>query len=866
LSALAPRRLPGISFAAAPPAPDDVLPRMDVAGFVGFAAAGPIDVPVAVEDPAEFAAIFGGDAPLAVDPERRESVVAQLAPAVREFFANGGRRCHVVRVAGPSAASDVFELPGLARVRADGRIRPATLVARSPGSWADGLSVATAVVATPFPLAAVDVAGGTLELLAPQPGAVGAGDLLRLRFTGGGAMLAVVEAVAPVGGTRLAIRAREQRWFVSPSRVHAGALGHVHFLGPHGAGRERDARLAAIDEDGRVRLELDASPADAPREGAFVRAVFGARRAFLQAESIEAGAGGVVLTGTASAIHAAVPASLGAPRGVVERLELELRVSGDGGPGSALTAAFASAHPRFAGALPADGRRYGVPEHPGDLDAAAFAGRFALAGTGAPDVCLLPLADAGEPLAALRPAGTARHRDGLESLDLDLFADPDLAAVGTARLIAEADWIRDQRPDPRPLRGIHALLADDEVTLVAIPDAAQRDWVRARIGRARAPQPPPVPPEPDWARFLDCATRVPAAPHLRQAGDEDTGAFTLLWTATDVPDAEYELQESTDAGMAGAETLYRGPGRSFDVYGRPRGSIFYYQVRATGGGWSNRVRVRSTAPVGFELRAAAEYEAGPLLELQRALLRMCAARGDLLCVLGLPEHYREREAIAHAVALTGVTGAFGALYHPWLQAGDPEGGTLRRQPPDGAVAGVMAARAAERGAWVAPANVALRNAIALTTPMSVDARLSLQDAHVNLLRREPGGFTCLCADTLGDDDELRPIGTRRLLQTVRRLALRDGAALAFEAADDVTRRALRRSFEELLELMFARGAFAGARVSDAFEVSTPVAAGDVEGGRLVVELRIAPARPLAFVTVRLVGTGNGRLSVEAEAA
>ena len=29
---------------------DDALPRMDVCGFVGFAARGPIDVPVLVED------------------------------------------------------------------------------------------------------------------------------------------------------------------------------------------------------------------------------------------------------------------------------------------------------------------------------------------------------------------------------------------------------------------------------------------------------------------------------------------------------------------------------------------------------------------------------------------------------------------------------------------------------------------------------------------------------------------------------------------------------------------------------------------------------------------------------------------------
>ena len=42
------RRLPGIAFEAEGPPPLTVLPRMDVAVLVGFAASGPLDIPVAV--------------------------------------------------------------------------------------------------------------------------------------------------------------------------------------------------------------------------------------------------------------------------------------------------------------------------------------------------------------------------------------------------------------------------------------------------------------------------------------------------------------------------------------------------------------------------------------------------------------------------------------------------------------------------------------------------------------------------------------------------------------------------------------------------------------------------------------------------
>src|SRR5207249_8859740 len=80
------RRLPGFRFEVQAQPLDEVLPRMDIAVFVGFAAAGPLHVPVVVEDAAQFGAIFGDDAPLAWDERRGEVVDAYLAPAVRAFF------------------------------------------------------------------------------------------------------------------------------------------------------------------------------------------------------------------------------------------------------------------------------------------------------------------------------------------------------------------------------------------------------------------------------------------------------------------------------------------------------------------------------------------------------------------------------------------------------------------------------------------------------------------------------------------------------------------------------------------------------------------------------------------------------------
>ena len=73
------RRLPGFRFEAQPPPLAEKLPRMDVAVFVGFAATGPLHLPVVVEDAAQFEAVFGADAPLAWDRARGEMVTVRVA-------------------------------------------------------------------------------------------------------------------------------------------------------------------------------------------------------------------------------------------------------------------------------------------------------------------------------------------------------------------------------------------------------------------------------------------------------------------------------------------------------------------------------------------------------------------------------------------------------------------------------------------------------------------------------------------------------------------------------------------------------------------------------------------------------------------
>src|SRR5262245_30279639 len=114
------------------PQPSDkagvALVRTDVAGFVGFAERGPIlgvgpagrpvDCAVKVESWGEFQRIFGGP-----------MVNGYLAYAIRGFFANGGRRCYVVRVGAttdPNLVDD--DRPAAASIALPMTLSPGTTV------------------------------------------------------------------------------------------------------------------------------------------------------------------------------------------------------------------------------------------------------------------------------------------------------------------------------------------------------------------------------------------------------------------------------------------------------------------------------------------------------------------------------------------------------------------------------------------------------------------------------------------------------------------------------------------------------------------------------------------------------------------
>ena len=989
------RRLPGFKFETRSPRLDEALPRMDIAVFVGFAASGPVHIPVAIDDAEQFEQVFGEDPVLAWDSERCRQVTAQLGPAVRGFFRNGGRRCWVIRVASDQVEYNFFPIPGLAMavLNDDGslaQLSPAFARARSQGSWSDPLRTSASLVTQPFEVLSLFRAGGSVEgfpknslaaELRAEAGEIVKGDLLRLSFIdkkGATILIAmmVVESVAfapdspPTDRGHLLVAARREIWLQPPprtetqetttgsARVFVRARENQNQASPVLVSEEFEAEInwPTTAREG-LEVLLRTSTENAPSAGSVVWLNDSNGTSLMTVadsgpDDSKSFGRAVKLLGEGARV---LPAPQVLPDGLplADRLNFEIWVRRANEEAVRLAdLGFDAPHPRFWGDLQTDEQRYrqesygqpGVASEAGEvaltfdkqlIELGQDAGelRFPLAGAGPRVAIYFPIGMTTLPLNYLPRFQTGQlplERDGLSKFEAGLFLDPELVEPGTTAFTSQADFIRYTSPRPRELRGAHAAYGIDEATIISIPDAIHRGWERAPALEGPAAKPSDPIERPEWWHSLDCKNReykgkkyqdsFPLeeqpergfftrcdsekleAPILTSDEPDSSGSFTLTWSLSSpsaVPaGARFILEQAAVFDFSDAAVIHSGGGDSYTVYGRAAGDYFY-RVRLESdcrtSDWSNGVGVRVTETTGFLQTKETDYSSQALLAVHRALLRMSAARGDMLSVLSLPGHYREDDAELYVKTLKSPSAApievksrfrikledevesrqisslsmplsageaaafsYAAVYHPWLIGGDDRD-RFSGNPPDGTACGVIAARALNRGAWIAPANETMRGPVALTPRIREERWLDLQESQINIIRQDARGFLSMSADTLADDDDLRPISVRRLLSLLRRLALRLGSRYVFEPNDAAFRRSVQRGFEGMLGQMFVRGAFAGATPATSFQVVTGESLNtpqSVDQGRFIVELRVAPSLPMTFLTIRLVQTGD----------
>lgn len=806
------RQPPAITFRAEPPLVV-ALPRMDVAAFVGFAPRGPVNTPVPVEDYRRFEDIFGGIYRLAWDDETAVWQTACLAPAVKDFFAQGGRRCWVVRVAG-TALTNQFPVAGLLQT-GPASYAPVWARASSAGSWSDGLQVGAGVLNDGLQVATATARPGnsfTLTAVPRRGSPVVPGDLLQIDFADDPHRAYVALQSADIatesGITQLTAAPARTFWF---RKVTADLSGMV--VGGEGVTGNFDVTTMTLTVDGPMALS----------EGDWVTLVTTDGRAWLlvaQARGNEIVMATAWLEGAADGIGNLNIAQ-------VLRVQMALQVREAPGRYRAVPdVAFSAPHARYIGDLPDDATlfdpAFGSPRTPqanpsAELWDAVQNPRFPIHVPLNDKPVIIPLGLEAAPVwrGAVPTEVDPLVRDGLVADEgagetwpafwERLYLDPVLRRAGQRSLTGEAnDRLYIQNVD---LTGLHALFPVEEISMVTLPDAAHRGWRLVQRETVDDSEPAPETPVDPCAREGPFASKP-----------------------SDTPD---EIEDDTAALPAITSTEER--------------------------------------PMQWKLESPLAYDSSGLLNIQTKLAELAAARGDFVALLGLPKHFQTPDALQHqrdlsvTLARAGErTASYVALYHPWLVSREANGDLLHTAPT-GAVSGVMAARSLTRGAWVAPANVAVRGTLALLPSIDTQDETVLYRAGINLIQPGGGAFVIWGANTQSADVELEALNVRRLLILLRRIALIEGQSYAFAPHSPAFRRRVKQAFESRLALLFAQGAFAGRDPAEAYEVvidetiNTPAS---IEQGRLIVELRVAPSRPITFILVRLVQAESGLMTIQ----
>jgi uncharacterized protein len=240
----------------------------------------------------------------------------------------------------------------------------------------------------------------------------------------------------------------------------------------------------------------------------------------------------------------------------------------------------------------------------------------------------------------------------------------------------------------------------------------------------------------------------------------------------------------------------------------------------------------------------------------RDLLRQLAASGTQQGLAGTIEE------------TAGVSTAFLQLAFPWLYTSGSEALPGGLEPPDGVLAGVAARSVAARGAYHSLGRQPLRAVQGFEPELSGREleRLAPEPEHgalldrVSILGPTPTGPRLLSDVTTSLDPAHRPASVGRLTAAILRTARRVGDALVFEPSGPELWRKIGSRLDGLLADFYAAGAFLGESRAEAYSVrcdETTTTQNDLDNGRVLVEVRFAPAHPIGQITVVLALRDGG---------
>jgi uncharacterized protein len=233
-----------------------------------------------------------------------------------------------------------------------------------------------------------------------------------------------------------------------------------------------------------------------------------------------------------------------------------------------------------------------------------------------------------------------------------------------------------------------------------------------------------------------------------------------------------------------------------------------------------------------------------------AMAAHCEKRQDRMCILNAPQ-----PVIPLVNHHPPVSSSYTAYYYPWLTVPALSGNASVTIPACGHVAGVYAKTDTDFGVWKAPANVPLVGVQSLSAAINNSESDALNSLGIDVIRSFPKqGIRVWGARTTGQDPEWKYVNVRRLLIFLEKSIDQGTQWAVFEPNAPILWAAVRATVENFLFNLWKSGAFQGSTPQEAFFVRcdrNTMTQSDIDFGRLVALVGVAPLRPAEFVIFRI---------------
>jgi uncharacterized protein len=228
----------------------------------------------------------------------------------------------------------------------------------------------------------------------------------------------------------------------------------------------------------------------------------------------------------------------------------------------------------------------------------------------------------------------------------------------------------------------------------------------------------------------------------------------------------------------------------------------------------------------------------------------CDKRKDRICILQSPQ-----PVVPVATHQPPVHSSYAAYYYPWITVPSLDGTSTVTIPPCGHLAGVYAQTDTARGVWVAPANVPLAAVATLSQDLNAAESDALNSLGIDVMRRFPAqGIKVWGARTTSQDTDYKYVSVRRFMIFLEQSISQGIQWAVFEPNGPALWAAVCSSIQNFLASLWKLGACQGATQQEAFFVHcdrTTMTQNDIDNGRLILMVGVAPLRPAEFVIIQI---------------